>query len=144
MCVRECSLRVQSLWWYMYVSVSVSGEFWHFFASVYLTSPNSFSFTFLPLYFIIFPFTYFSSEKNLVQTPCQPLVTIPVGKIFHIFCIPQGPNFGERHHFYTYWEVMLARQFNSGLSSRDVAMKKSTENFTCKLSMYTKGTVISR
>ena len=32
--VRECSP-----WWYVFVSVS--GGFWHFFASVYWTSPKS-------------------------------------------------------------------------------------------------------
>ena len=47
--VRECSL-----WWYVFVFVS--GGFWHFFASVYWTSPKVFSFTCLPFYSVLIYF----------------------------------------------------------------------------------------
>ena len=47
--VRECSP-----WWYVFVSVS--GWFWHFFTSLYRTSPKVFSFTCLPFYSVLIYF----------------------------------------------------------------------------------------
>ena len=52
--VRECSP-----WWYVFVSVN--GGFWHFFASVYWTSPFAL-FACLPLYLVLIYF-YFDATS---------------------------------------------------------------------------------